>query len=114
MQKKLQIHSVMEIVKIMNRILSVAHDNLMRAQSDMVRQVNCQHCMKNFVIENEVMINTQNLVSDQSTRTLNDKRCELFRILQQFHFFYKFDIPFKWYVIDIFHVSDFIRVVNSK
>ena len=39
-QKKLQIHSVIEIARIMNRILSVAHDNLTKTQSDMIKQAN--------------------------------------------------------------------------
>ena len=55
----------------------------------MIRQLNHQHHLKDFAVENEVIINTQNLVSDQSTRTLNDKRHESFRILQQFHSPYK-------------------------
>ena len=56
-QKKLQIHSVTEITKIMNKILSVTHDNLIRAQGDMIKQANHQHHMKNFTIENEIIIN---------------------------------------------------------
>ena len=36
-QKKLQICSVTEITKIMNRILSVAHDNFIKTQSDITR-----------------------------------------------------------------------------
>ena len=48
----------------MNRILSIACDNLMKAQDDIVRQANCQYYIKNFAFENEVMINTQNLVSN--------------------------------------------------
>ena len=39
--EKLQICSVTEITKIIDRILSVAYNNLMRAQGDMVRQANC-------------------------------------------------------------------------
>ena len=39
-QKKLQIHSVIKIAKIINRILSVAHDNLTKAQGDMIKQAN--------------------------------------------------------------------------
>ena len=70
--------------------------------------------MKNFAIEDKVIINTQNLVSNQSSKTLNDKKHELFRILQQFHFFYKLNIPSEWYVIDIFHVSDFTKAADSK
>ena len=93
MQEKLQICSATEIARTMNRILLVAHDNLTKAQSNIIRQANHQHCVKDFVIEDEVMINIQNLVSNQSTRALNDKRCESFRILQQFHSSYKLDIP---------------------
>ena len=63
-QKKLQIHSVTEIAKIMNRILLVAHDNLIKAQSDMIRQANCWCYIENFVIEDEIMINIQNFVSN--------------------------------------------------
>ena len=63
-QKKLQICSATEIVRIMNRILSVAYDNLTKVQGDMVKQANCQCCVKNFVIGDEVMINIQNLVSN--------------------------------------------------
>ena len=91
-QKKLQIYSITEIAKIMNRILSVAHDNLTKTQNDMIRQANHQHYIKNFIIEDEVMINIQNLVSNQFTKALNDKRYKPFRILQQFHFFYKLNI----------------------
>ena len=36
-QEKLQIHSATEITKIMDRILSVTHDNLTGAQGDMIR-----------------------------------------------------------------------------
>ena len=57
-QKKLQIHSVTEIAKIMNRILLIAHDNLTKTQNDIIRQANHQHHMENFAVENEVMINT--------------------------------------------------------
>ena len=57
MQEKLQICSVTEIARIMNKILSIAWDNLMRAQSDIIQQANCQHCIKNFAVENEIMIN---------------------------------------------------------
>ena len=113
-QKKLQIHSAMEIVKIMDRILSVAHDNLTRAQGDMIRQANCWCCIKNFAVENEVMINIQNLVSDQSTKALDDKRCEPFKILQQFHSFYKLDVLLEWYATDIFHASNLTRAADSK
>ena len=63
-QKKLQICSVTEIVKIMNRILSITHDNLTKAQDDIIKQANYQHYMKNFAIENEIMINTQNFISN--------------------------------------------------
>ena len=45
---------------------------------------------------------------------MNDKKCEPFRILQQFHFFYKFDVPSKWYIIDIFHASNLIKAADSK
>ena len=114
MQKKLQICSVIEIIKIMNRILLITCDNLTKAQSNMIRQVNCQCCLKNFAVENEVMINIWNLVSNWPTRTLNDKRHKPFRILQQFHFFYKLNVSFEWYVTDIFHVSDLIRAINPK
>ena len=70
--------------------------------------------MKNFIIKNKVMINTQNLISDWSTRALNDKRHEPFRILQQFHFSYKLDVLSEWYATDIFHVSDLIRAADPK
>ena len=60
------------------------------------------------------MVNTQNLVSDWSTRALNDKKCEFFRILQQFHFSYKFNVFSEWYTTDIFHVSDFTRAADPK
>ena len=63
-QEKLQIHSATEIARTMNRILLITHDNLTKAQSDMIRQANCQHHIEDFVVEDEVMINTQNLVSD--------------------------------------------------
>ena len=113
-QKKLQICSVIKIVKIMNKILSVAHDNLIKAQNDMIKQANHWHHIKNFVIENEVMINIWNLVSNQSTRTLDDKKCGTFRILQWFHSFYKFNVSSKWYTTDTFHTSNFTRVINSR
>ena len=64
MQEKLQICSATEIAKIINRILTVTCDNLTKAQGDMIKQVNCQHHVKDFAIEDEVMVNTQNLVSD--------------------------------------------------
>ena len=70
--------------------------------------------MKDFAVEDEVMINTQNLVSNQPTKALNDKRYKPFRILQQFHFFYKFNIPSEWYATDIFHVSNLIKAANPK
>ena len=56
-QKKLQIHSAIEIAKIMNRILSVTHDNFTKTQNDIIRQANHQHCLKNFTVENEIIIN---------------------------------------------------------
>ena len=98
----------------MNRILSVTHDNLTKAQSDIIRQANCQHYIKNFVIEDEVIINIQNFVSNQSTKTLNNKKHEPFRILQQFHFFYKLNISSEWYITDTFHINNLIRVADSK
>ena len=36
-QKKFQIHSIMKIVKIMNRILSVTYDNFIKAQNDIIK-----------------------------------------------------------------------------
>ena len=113
-QEKLQICSATEIIKIMDKILSVTHDNLTRAQGDMIRQANCQHCMKDFAVGDEVMINTWNLVSDQPTRALNDKRCGPFRILQQFHSFYKLDVPPGWYATDTFHASNLTRAADPK
>ena len=113
-QEKLQICSATEIARTMNRIFLVACDNLTKTQSDMIRQANCWHCRKNFVVEDEIMINTQNLVSNQSIKALNDKRCESFRILKQFHFFYKLDIPSEWYTTDIFHASNLTRTADSK
>ena len=113
-QKKLQICSAIKIIKIMNRILSVAHDNFTKAQSDIIRQVNHQHHIKNFAIENEIIVNTQNLVSDQLIKALNDKRHKSFRILQQFYSFYKFDIFSEWYITDIFYVSNLTKAADSK
>ena len=113
-QKKLQIHSTTEIARIMNRILLVTCDNLTKAQNDMIRQANCWCCVEDFVIEDEVMINTWNLVSDWFTRALDDKRCGPFRILQQFHFFYKFNVPPEWYAMNIFHASNLTRAADSK
>ena len=113
-QKKLQICSATEIARTMNMILLIAHDNLTKAQSDMVRQANCQHCVEDFVVEDEVMINIWNFVSDQPTKALDDKKCGPFRILQQFHFFYKLDIPPKWYIMDTFHASDLTRAADPK
>ena len=81
-QEKLQIHSATEIARTMDRILSVAYDNLTKTQSDMIRQANHWCHLKNFTVEDEIMINTQNFVSNWFTRALNDKRCEPFRILQ--------------------------------
>ena len=98
----------------MNKILSVTHDNLTKTQSDMVRQTNHWCCIKNFTVENEIIINIWNLVSNWPTKALNDKRCEPFRILQQFHFFYKLNISSEWYVTDIFHISNLTKTVDSK
>ena len=39
-QEKLQIHSATEIAKIMNKILSVTHDNLTKAQGNIIKQAN--------------------------------------------------------------------------
>ena len=113
-QKKLQIYSVTEIIKIMNRILLITHNNLIKAQSNIIKQINHQHHLKDFAVENEIIINIQNFVRNQFIKILNNKKYKSFRILQQFHFFYKFNIFPKWYTTDIFHVSDFIRVINSK
>ena len=113
-QEKLQICSAIEITKTMNRILSVTHDNLTKTQNDIIKQVNCWCCLENFTVENEIIINTQNLISDWSTKTLDDKRYKLFRILQQFHFFYKLDISFEWYTTNIFHVSNLTRATKPK
>ena len=113
-QKKLQICSVTEIARIMNRILLVAHDNLTKAQGDMIKQANCQCCVKDFMVGDKVILNTWNLVSNQSMRVLNDKRCEPFRILQQFYFFYKLNILSEWYATDTFHTNDFIKATNLK
>ena len=66
------------------------------------------------MIENEIIINIWNFVSDWPTRALDDKRHEPFRILQQFHFFYKLDILSEWYATDIFHASNLIRAADSK
>ena len=60
------------------------------------------------------MINTWNLVSDQSTRVLNNKRCESFRILQQFYFFYKLDVSSEWYTTDIFHANNLTKATDLK
>ena len=40
MQKKLQICSVTEIAKIINRILLIIYDNFIKAQNDIIRQAN--------------------------------------------------------------------------
>ena len=56
-QEKLQICSATEIARTINRILSVAYDNLTKAQSNMIRQVNHQHHIKNFAVEDEVIVN---------------------------------------------------------
>ena len=80
-QEKLQICSATKIARIMNRILLIACDNLTKAQSDIIKQANHWYCVENFVIEDEVMINIWNLVSDQLIRALNDRRCESFKIL---------------------------------
>ena len=45
---------------------------------------------------------------------MNDKKHESFRILQQFHFFYKFNIFSKWYTTDIFYISNFTKIADSK
>ena len=113
-QEKLQICSAIEIVKIMNRILSVAHDNLIKAQNNMIKQTNYWCHMKNFVVKNEVMINIWNLVSNWPMRALNNKRCKSFRILQQFHFFYKFNIFSEWYITDTFYISNFTKATDSR
>ena len=91
-QERLQIHSVTEIARIMNRILSVAQNNLTRAQSNMIKQANHQCHRENFVIEDEVIINIQNFVSNQPIKALNDKKHKPFKILKQFHFSYKLNI----------------------
>ena len=114
MQEKLQICSATEIARIMDRILSIIHNNLTKTQSNMVRQMNCWHCLENFAVGDEVIINIWNFVSNWPTRALNDKKCELFRILQQFHFFYKFNVPPEWYATDIFYASDLIRATDPK
>ena len=113
-QEKLQIHSATEITRIINRILLVAHDNLTKAQGDMIKQINHWYCVKDFVVQDEVMVNTQNLVSNQSTKALNDKKHRPFRILQQFHFFYKLDVSSEWYATDTFHTSDLMRATDSR
>ena len=48
----------------MNRILLIAYDNLTKAQGDMIKQANHWHHIKNSTIEDEIMVNTQNFVSD--------------------------------------------------
>ena len=80
----------------------------------MIKQANYQCHIKDFTVKNEIIINIWNLVSDWPTRALNDKKHKSFRILQQSHFFYKFNVFFEWYIIDIFYVSDFTRVTSSK
>ena len=47
-------------------------------------------------------------------RTLNNKKCESFKILQQFHFFYKFNVFSEWYITDIFYISNFIKTIDLK
>ena len=80
----------------------------------MVKQANCWCCLKNFAVDDEVMIIIWNLVSDWPIRALNDKKCEPFRILQQFHSFYKLNVSSEWYTTDIFYASDFTRTADSK
>ena len=80
----------------------------------MIRQANYWYHIKNFVIKNEVIINIWNFVNDWFIKALNDKKCEPFKILQQFHFFYKFNILSEWYTIDIFYINDLTRAADSK
>ena len=80
----------------------------------MVRQMNHQHHLENFAVEDKIMINIWNLVSDQPTRALNDKRCGPFRILQQFHSFYKLNVPPEWYATDTFHASNLTKATDPK
>ena len=80
----------------------------------MVRQANYWYHLEDFAVGDEVIINIWNFVSDWSTRALNDKKHKSFRILQQFHFFYKLDVFSEWYATDIFHVSNLIRVTDPK
>ena len=70
--------------------------------------------MKNFAVGDEIMVNTQNLVSNQPTRALDDRRCGPFRILQQFHSFYKLNIPSEWYATDTFHASNLTRATDPR
>ena len=98
----------------MNRILLITYDNLTKTQSDIIKQANHQCHIKDFALKNEIIINTQNFISNQFTKTLNDKRYKLFRILQQFHFFYKLNVSSEWYTIDIFYANDLTKATDPK
>ena len=103
-RKRLNVVKAKDIINHMQNVLAYIRDNLNKTQFAMIKQINRYKKDVTFKKNDLVFFNSKNIVINKSSKKLNDKMFDSFKIISIIDFFYKLKL-FK--IIKIYNVFHF-------
>ncbi len=113
-RERLQIDWVKNISEQMNKTLIFAREALIKAQKQMMNQVNKHRKKVNYKIESKMFLNERNIITARSFKKLNNKMLNSFQITESVDSFYKLKLSETMHIHDVFHSELLHSVVDNS
>ena len=91
------------INEIMQRVLKYMQQQFHKAREVMIKQINKRKKKISYEIEDKVFLFSRNIITDRSSKKLEDKMLNSFLITERVETFYRLQLPEFMRVHDVFH-----------
>ncbi len=112
-RERLQVTKVKNISEHMNKILTFAHESLVKTRKQMIQQVNKHRKEVDYKIESKMFLNEWNIITVRSFKKLDNKMLDLFINLNFIDSSYKLKLSETMHIHDVFH-SDLLHLVVNN
>ncbi len=112
-RERLQATKVENISEHMNKILTFAHESLVKTRKQMIQQANKHRKEVDYEIESKMFLNEQNIVTARSFKKLDDKMLDFFINLDLVDSSYKLKLSETMHVHNVFHSDLLCFVVDD-
>ena len=94
---------VENINEIMQRVLKYIQQQFYKTREIMIKQVNKRKKKINYEIEDKVFLFSRNIITDRSSKKLENKMLSSFLITERVETFYRLQLPEFMRIHDVFH-----------